>query len=914
MPKRQPGFIQTWSRLLLKRSLILILLLFLSSMALPLVIHASIGTSNPVQLVQQGKALYQSGKFTEAVAIWQQAASSFAGQGDRTNQAMALSNLSLTYQELGQWQEADRTISTSLDILKSQPQTNDSGEILAQTFDIQGRSQLATGKAAQALEAWQQATNIYTQIGDKAGSMQSQIKYAQALQSLGRYRRACRTLQDIFALQQKECEISEPELVMLKSEPDSLLKVLGMRSLGNVLRLVGQLDQSEQILTESLRVAESKYPEEIGATQLSLGNTNLAQAERAKELKEPEIRNRKIPAAIALYQQAATVTRSPITRVQAQLNQFRLLLETAQPSQSNAIAALFSQLQTQLASLSPSQAAIYAHINLAQSLICANTKELTPEERAFSSPIVQSCTGASNLNLSANISSQSTIEALLNTAIAQSQRLQDQRAQAYALGYLGGFRQQTKQYANAAQLTKQALSLATTFTNPDLTYRWQWQLGRISRAIDKDAGETLRYYTAAFDTLQSLRRDLVAIAPEVQFSFRDSVEPVYREFVDVLLQNRHDKANLAKARDAIEALQLAELDNFFREACIDIKLKKLDDIDPSAAVLYPIILTDRLDVIVKLPGQDELQYHTTNIPSQSVESALEELRISLQDVRETAKSRARSQQVYQWIIQPVAEQLANSKVKTLAFVLDGSLRNIPMAALYDGKQYLVEKYAIALTPGLQLLDPKPFAGDRLNALLAGISKEVPDRTINFPALPNVETELQDIQAKLPSQKLLNQDFTRANLQKSLNADNFAVVHLATHGQFSSNSERTFILAWDQRLKVKDLSNLLRDNKPGRSPKSIELLVLSACQTAAGDRRATLGLAGIAVRAGARSTLATLWQADDVFTSSLMQQFYQELNQPNINKAEALQRAQQVFIARNEPVYFWSPFVLVGNWL
>lgn len=237
-----------------------------------------------------------------------------------------------------------------------------------------------------------------------------------------------------------------------------------------------------------------------------------------------------------------------------------------------------------------------------------------------------------------------------------------------------------------------------------------------------------------------------------------------------------------------------------------------------------------------------------------------------------------------------------------------------MAALYDGKQYLVEKYAIALTPGLQLLDPKPFAGDRLNALLAGISKEVPDRTINFPALPNVETELQDIQAKLPSQKLLNQDFTRANLQKSLNADRFAVVHLATHGQFSSNSERTFILAWDQRLNVKDLSNLLRDNKPGRSPKSIELLVLSACQTAAGDRRATLGLAGIAVRAGARSTLATLWQADDVFTSSLMQQFYQELNQPNINKAEALQRAQQVFIARNEPVYFWSPFVLVGNWL
>jgi tetratricopeptide (TPR) repeat protein len=283
-----------------KRSPIFILLFFLVAMALPLVIpHASIATPNPVQFVQQGKAFYQSGNFTEAVTIWQQATSSFAGQGDRTNQAMALSNLSLTYQELGQWQEADRTISTSLDILKSQPQTNDREKILAQTFDIQGRSQLATGKAAQALESWQQATNIYTQIGDKAGSMQSQINYAHALQSLGRYRHACRTLQDIFALQQKECEISEPELAMLKSESDSLQKVLGMSSLGNVLRLVGQLDQSEKILTESLRVAEQKYPEEVGAIQLSLGNTNLAQAERAKELKEPEIRDRKIPAAIA---------------------------------------------------------------------------------------------------------------------------------------------------------------------------------------------------------------------------------------------------------------------------------------------------------------------------------------------------------------------------------------------------------------------------------------------------------------------------------------------------------------------------------------------------------------------------------------------------------------------------------------
>jgi CHAT domain-containing protein len=895
-----------------KRSLILFILLFVLSTILPALLPSG-SVANPIQQVQQGKALYQSGKFTEAVPVWQQVASGFASQGDLINQAMALSNLSLVYQELEQWQEADRAIGASLEILKLQPQTQERERILAQTLDIQGRSQLATGKASQALEAWQQATSIHTQIGDKIGVMQSQINYAQALQSLGRYRQACRTLQDIFALPSKECEISETELEMLQVESDSLPKVLGMHGLGNILRLVGQLDPSEKLLTASLHIAESKYPKEVGAIQLSLANTNLAQAERAKELKEIEIRDRKISAAIALYQQAATDASSPIAQVQAQLNQFRLLLETAKPDRSNLIADLFSRLQTQIAVLPPSQPAIYARINLAQSLICLNAKDLTPAERALSSPIVQSCAIASNLNLPANISSPKTIEALLNTAIAQSQLLQDRRAQAYALGYLAGFHQLTKQYDSAEQLTKQALSLTTNFANPDIAYRWQWQLGRLSRATKMDA-EAIRYYSSAFNTLQTLRRDLVAIAPEVQFSFRDSIEPIYREFVDLLLQDRHDKANLTQARDVIEALQLAELDNFFREACIDVKLKKLDDVDPTAAVFYPIILADRLDVIVKFPGVDELQYHTNHVPQANVETILEELRASLLDVRATAESRQRSQQVYEWIVRPVADRLARSKVKTLAFVLDGSLRNIPMAALYDGKQYLVEKYAIALTPGLQLLDPKPIANERLNALLAGISKEVPDPTVNFPALPNVESELQEIQTQLPAQKLLNQDFTRANLQKSLSVDNFTVVHLATHGQFSSNAEQTFILAWDRRLKVKDLNNLLRDSKPGRSPKNIDLLVLSACQTAAGDRRAALGLAGIAVRAGARSTLATLWQADDAFTAAFMQQFYQELNQPNMTRAEALRRSQQIFIAKNAPIYFWSPFVLVGNWL
>ena len=155
------------------------------------------------------------------------------------------------------------------------------------------------------------------------------------------------------------------------------------------------------------------------------------------------------------------------------------------------------------------------------------------------------------------------------------------------------------------------------------------------------------------------------------------------------------------------------------------------------------------------------------------------------------------------------------------------------------------------------------------------------------------------------------------MQAKINERAFSVVHLATHGQFSSNLEETFILAWDKLLKIDDLDNLLRTND-SQGASDIELLVLSACQTATGDNRATLGLAGIAVRAGARSTLATLWSVDDRSTAALMSEFYKQLANTNLTKAEALQQAQLALWNNKERdwkrPYFWAAYVLVGNWL
>ncbi|WP_375477664.1 CHAT domain-containing protein [uncultured Nostoc sp.] len=296
-------------------------------------------------------------------------------------------------------------------------------------------------------------------------------------------------------------------------------------------------------------------------------------------------------------------------------------------------------------------------------------------------------------------------------------------------------------------------------------------------------------------------------------------------------------------------------------------------------------------------------------------TAIADLGEYLRDITRTSQVKKQSQQLYDWLIRPAEAGLVKSGIKTLVFVLDGSLRNIPMAVLYDKKQqkYLVEKYAIALTPGLQLTDPKPFQQVQLNVLTGGVSEKRQIGDIEFPPLKNVALELKVIQSQVSKTKqLFNQTFTETNLQNQIKKVPFSVVHLATHGKFSSNPEETFILAWDRLLKVKDFVNLFRQSGSSQS-NAIELLVLSACQTATGDKRAALGLAGVAVRAGARSILATLWSVDDEFSSKFMSYFYRELK-TGVTKAQAVQHAQIAVLNNEKRPYFWAPYVLVGNWL
>ncbi len=912
------------------RRLLALILFALLGLITPIGVHAigqeySLPITNSQSLIPRATSLYQTRRFSEAATAWKQAADAFAASGDKLGQAMALSNLSLTYQQMGEWDLAKDAIASSLTLLKNSPQSTQQKNILAQTLNIQGRLQFTLGQTEQALNTWKTAADTYKQAGDETGAIRITVNQSQALQSLGNYHRAWRKL------------IDNGKIIL--SQNDSIVKASVLRNLGDILRVVGEpsevdrywislwkewqksleidekldsLEKSKQILQQSLEIAQKlQNNQEIAENQLSLGNTNraLAATKNNAEQYYQQVKNAKENYEIAIGIGAAT------SKVQAQLNQLSLLLEAEQrllqSRERNITREFVSQIQTELRDkignwrnieaeikqLPASRSSIYARINLAQSLTKAKS------------------------NLS--IANDQEIAQLLESAVQQAKNIKDARAESYALGTLGSVYEQNQQYSKATDFTSAALNLSQAIKAADISYRWEWQIGRLLKA-QGNSTNALDYYAEAFKTLQSLRSDLVASNPEVQFTFRDSVEPIYRQYVDLLLQKTAPEQGeiaqqgLEKARKVIEALQLAELDNFFRDACLTPQEVQIDQVDPTAAVLYPIILENRIEIILSLPGKPLRQYTTAkNIAPKEVEETLKELpkllasQNSNQDPELLSVMLNYSRQLYDWLIRPGETELKNSGVKTLVFVLDGSLRNIPMAILNDGNQYLIEQYSIALTPGLQLLKPQPLTELRLTALAAGLSAA----RENFEPLPNVESELRLIQSTLPSQELLNNTFTREAIQTNIEASPFPVVHIATHGNFSSKAEETFILTWNGRVNVKQIDSVLRSGEIGRR-QPIELLVLSACETAQGDNKAALGLAGVAVKAGARSTLATLWQVSDKSTPLLIGQFYKELTENKaIAKAEALRRAQ-VYLLKNSEYqlpYYWSPFVLVGNW-
>ena len=499
--------------------------------------------------------------------------------------------------------------------------------------------------------------------------------------------------------------------------------------------------------------------------------------------------------------------------------------------------------------------------------------------------------------------------------------LQDVRTTSIAYGYWGQLYEIEQRYTEALTLTRQAIFFAKQDRFPHSLYRWYWQNGRIFKAQNK-IDQAIAAYRLAGKTLKPIQRVLEIGYRRLPGTFNEMVKPVHYGLVDLLLKKAatiHDESAqqriFKEAIAAAELVKVAELQDYFQDDCVlalQSKAVGLDQIAANTAILYPLPLADRLVVLTSVGGK--ISQSVIPADAEQVNETTWALRLGLQ-TRPNNRFLYQAQQLYDWIIRPIEPLLTSHKVDTLIVVPDGKLRMIPFSTLHDGKHFLVEKYALALTPGLTLLDPHPINWEGSNILLVGLSEAVQE----YPPLSNVPKELRNIreitEGIAHSNSILNAQYSIDKFRSQIKGNEYSVIHLATHGEFDSDPEHTYLLTYDSKMTMDKLQNIIGLGRFRDKP--LELLTLSACKTAVGDDRAALGLAGVAVKAGARSAIATLWFVDDEATSIAVADFYRQLLEtPGLSKAKALQNVQKELIAQDRywhPSY-WAPFLLIGNWL
>jgi CHAT domain-containing protein len=429
-------------------------------------------------------------------------------------------------------------------------------------------------------------------------------------------------------------------------------------------------------------------------------------------------------------------------------------------------------------------------------------------------------------------------------------------------------------------------------------------------------------YRKALEHLASIRSALVFGQRGIPGPFRETIGAIYLDLAAILLQEAGAAVDaeqkhraLREVRDVMEGFKAAELQNYFLDACVTalqdrIKPAELERlIQPGTAMLYPIIFPERLVLLVSF-ADGEMKQVDVAVNATELRQTLTAFRKQLTSLGNPRRLRASGLVLYEWLIKPLATELQARDIHTLVIVPDEALRTIPFAALYDGQDFLINRYAIVITPGLTLTDPEISASEGHQALLVGLSESVQ----GFGKLPYVSDEIRGVALLYGGTQLVNEAFLKNRVQAEFKRIPHSIIAFATHAQIHSDPRQSFLLTYDDKITLDELDRFVRTGQFRDQP--VELMVLSACDTAEGDERAALGLAGVAVKAGARSVMASLWSVNDASTARLVPVFFEHLKNPNLSKAQALQRAQQLLLADVEyqHPFYWAGFVLIGNWL
>lgn len=429
---------------------------------------------------------------------------------------------------------------------------------------------------------------------------------------------------------------------------------------------------------------------------------------------------------------------------------------------------------------------------------------------------------------------------------------------------------------------------------------------------------------AAYDALEAIRPLLPRFDPlteETAFSLY--MRRVFQGAVDVQLAGAEGDGGVIRVSNAqqiLEAYRQAELQSVFGSECIPARDPlKPESLRTGEVLLYPILLPDRLELLYVTGGTGgEARFRrlppNRNVDRQKIARLVETAVVSLSGGADESW-RAASRELYDILIKPIEGELTEGSL--LAVVPDGALRSVPFSVLIDGQgRYLVQKTRVAVAPALAYSQAGTGDTESQQLVAASLEMEVRVPAGLFDKLEGTGAEAR-LAAVTDGQRIerswVIENFNKADLVNALTRERVDVLHLATHASFNGRSDRAFIVANGEVILLSELRQILSQNRTRGG--ELDLLVLSACETAVGDDEASMGLAGAAVQAGAKSAIASLWPVSDAGTAELMKVFYGRYREGR-SKSEALRDAQLALIGRGGDLAnpnIWAAFTLLGAW-
>jgi CHAT domain-containing protein len=481
--------------------------------------------------------------------------------------------------------------------------------------------------------------------------------------------------------------------------------------------------------------------------------------------------------------------------------------------------------------------------------------------------------------------------------------LDDDELKSYVQLELGDLYQRKQNLEIALKYAHSAYSSSRERRSNEVEYRAANLIGNIYLQRGKKE-LALKSYKDAISAIDDLNKSSSNSNSEEFIKFNREIQPIYRNILSLILDRTEvSQGDLKTALFISDKLRLSQLKIYFGEDCFEVA-NEYSFPTKGIATINSVILPDQVFFLLRLPN-GQIVKSSRKISQSSLNDAVinwrEELKTGF-----SWRFRDRSKFFYDLVIRPFDSDLksANSQIKALVFVHDGILRNIPMAALLNGDEYLIEKYSISSSLGLKIR-LKQQQKPKLKALIFGLS-EPPG--INWGELSAVKDEVVEIGNLIESSEFLDSDFTVNNLAQKLQENSYSILHLATHGYFGGSAKDSFILAYDQEISIPKFEQILKESK--LVP---DLLVLSACETAVGDELSVLGLAGIAAKSGVNSTLGSLWQVEDTNQQQVMRDFYSNLNDNLSNQEESLRQMQIKQIRELAHPYKWAALNLTSNY-